>query len=186
MHEEQNQEHWPVWATEPVKIVNPDPAWSEQGLKIIHQLRELLLPFKVTEIEHIGSTAIPNLSAKPIIDIMAKLESWDQLEQVVSALQPAGWNYVPPELDGREWRRFLVKVEQDQRKGHLHLMLKSDEHWDQQLLFRNRLREQPELIQQYDVLKRRLAMENQHDREAYTEAKTDFVQNVLNTGHPKD
>ncbi|WP_397347337.1 GrpB family protein [Paenibacillus polymyxa] len=62
-----------MWATEPVKIVNPDPAWSEQGLKIIHQLRELLLPFKVTEIEHIGSTAIPNLSAKPIIDIMAKL-----------------------------------------------------------------------------------------------------------------
>ncbi|WP_274484908.1 GrpB family protein [Paenibacillus polymyxa] len=133
IHEEQNQKHWPVWATEPVKIVNPDPAWSEQALKIIHQLRELLLPFKVTEIEHIGSTAIPNLSTKPIIDIMAKLESWDR-----------------------------------------------------QLLFRNRLREQPGLIQQYDVLKRRLAMENQHDREAYTDAKTDFVQNVLNSGHPKD
>ncbi|MGG4146888.1 YfiT family bacillithiol transferase [Paenibacillus algorifonticola] len=170
---------WPVWATEPVEIKSPDPAWLVKGTQEVNRLREILYPFGVREIEHMGSTSIPNLPAKPIIDMMAKIKSFNDVEKVIESLNADHWNYVPPELDGHEWRRFFVKVKNDRRDCHLHLMLEDEEHWEKQIKFRNKLREQPNLAEQYAELKRKLAEENREDREAYTEAKTDFIKSIL-------
>ncbi|MDP4095733.1 GrpB family protein [Paenibacillus sp. P96] len=176
---ENHNNNWPVWATEPVEIKTPDPAWLEKGRYEVNQLREHLSPFGVSEIEHVGSTSIPNLPAKPIIDMMAQIKSYDDLEEIVEKLKADNWNYVPPELDGREWRRFFVKVKGDKRQCHLHLMLENEERWGKQIIFRDKLRENPLLARQYAELKRKLAEENHDDREAYTYAKTDFVKRVL-------
>ncbi|MGZ9583757.1 GrpB family protein [Paenibacillus marinisediminis] len=176
---ENNTNNWPVWATEPVEIKMPDSSWIEKGAHEVDTLRELLSPFGISEVEHIGSTSIPNLPAKPIIDMMAKINSFDDLDKIVDKLSFHNWNYVPPELDGKGWRRFFVKVKDDKRECHLHLMLEDGDRWEKQLLFRDKLRERPLLARQYAELKRKLANENKDDREAYTEAKTDFVKSIL-------
>ncbi|SDT10521.1 GrpB domain, predicted nucleotidyltransferase, UPF0157 family [Paenibacillaceae bacterium GAS479] len=177
---EQDENDWPVWATEKIEIKAYDPNWLEKGTYEIINLRGILSEFGVNEIEHIGSTSIPNLPAKPIIDMMAKINSFGDLAKIIERLEVENWNYVQKELDGREWRRFFVKVKDNKRECHLHLMLEDDEeHWEKQIKFRDNLREQPRLAQQYAELKRKLAVKSNDDREAYTEAKTDFVKSVL-------
>lgn len=178
-----NNSNFPVWEIESVEIKNPDPVWIIKGNEERQKLYKLLSIFGVTEIEHIGSTSIPNLPAKPIIDLMASIPSMEQINEMAQKLVSYGWHYVPPELDNRPWRRFFVKVKNDKRAAHLHLMLKGEERWRKQLLFRNTLRANSHLVEEYAILKRRLAKEFANDREAYTEAKAEFVKRVLLMDH---
>ncbi|MGY5344046.1 GrpB family protein [Paenibacillus glucanolyticus] len=179
MGEFHHQEAWPDWATEKISIAAPDPAWLNKGLHEVAELKQLLAQYGVVQIEHIGSTSIPGMPAKPIIDVMAKIQSFEEIDCIAEMLEVHRWSYVPPELDGRTYRRFFVRVRNDRRECHLHLMLDKEPRWEKQLQFRNRLREQPKWAQQYAELKVKLAQENQDDREAYTAAKTEFIQRVL-------
>ncbi|CAM4008013.1 HAD-IIIA family hydrolase [Saccharibacillus endophyticus] len=171
---------WPAWATEVIEIKPADPIWLEKGTQEAEHVKKLLSVHRISEVEHIGSTSIPGLPAKPILDLMARIPSYDELDDVIAALAAQDWHYIPPELDGVPSRRFFVKVKNDKRQCHLHLMLPNEEKWDKQLCFRNILRERPDLIQEYAELKSKLAEHYKDDREAYTHAKTDFVQRVLN------
>ncbi|GGE58283.1 GrpB family protein [Priestia taiwanensis] len=173
------QNNWPVWATESVEIVKPNPDWQDEGKREKEELYTLLAPLGISKIEHIGSTSIPDLPAKPIIDLMAEAHSFDRLEDISTALSTYDWHYVSPKLDERPWRRFFVKVKNNKRVAHLHVMLKGEKRWEQQLLFRNRLRENPQLVYDYANLKQELAREFHQDREAYTKAKTEFIKRVL-------
>ena len=96
-----NESTWPVWATEAIEIAQPDPQWVEQGQMYKNELTILLTPFVINDIQHFGSTAIPHLPAKPIIDMMAITDSFDSLPAIISVLEKENWNYVPPELDGK-------------------------------------------------------------------------------------
>lgn len=179
---EQNQINWPVWATEAVELVEADPNWLRKGEQVIAQLSSQLAPYAVQEIEHIGSTAIPYLPAKPIIDIMASIPSYQKLSEIIHVLAKDNWHYVPPELDGRNYRRFFVKVKDNKRECHLHLMLEDGighDKWLKQLLFRDRLRANSHLTEEYAQLKHDIASKHNNNREAYTIAKTDFVNKVL-------
>jgi GrpB-like predicted nucleotidyltransferase (UPF0157 family) len=100
-------------------------------------------------------------------------------EEVADTLAPDGWNYVPPELDERPWRRFYVLVRDDRRAAHLHLLTADTPGWQEQLDFRDLLRADPDLRDAYATLKRHLASRHADDREAYTEGKRDFVRAVL-------
>ncbi|GGO01203.1 GrpB family protein [Saccharibacillus kuerlensis] len=173
---------WPVWATESVEIKSADPAWVEKGKAEAARLRELLASYGVSEVEHIGSTSIPGLPAKPILDLMAQIPSYAQLEVVIQHLSEEDWHYVPAELDGHEWRRFFVKVENDRRKCHLHLIQEHEERWHVQLRFRDVLRQRPDLVGEYAQLKMELAERYRDDREAYTQAKSVFIGRVLADG----
>ncbi|WDF52786.1 GrpB family protein [Paenibacillus sp. KACC 21273] len=175
----ENESTWPIWATESVEIAPPDPQWIEQGKFYTNELTQLLSPVDIQHIEHFGSTAIPNLPAKPIIDMMAITDSFDQLPVIIPILEKEDWHYVPPELDGKQHRRFFVKVINDKRAAHLHIVLQQGQQWQNQLLFRDRLIAHPEWAEQYGQLKQHLAIDNKDDREAYTQAKTEFVQNIL-------
>ena len=132
-------------------------------------------------IEHIGSTSIPGLAAKPIIDIMVMMKDFNTIDQNALRLTQAhsSWNLVPAELDERPWRRFMVKVVGDHRFAHLHLVPEGQPRWDEHLKFREALCDDPELIAQYADLKRKLAEVHQSDREAYTDGKAQFIQSVL-------
>ncbi|OWA37672.1 hypothetical protein B9G55_06395 [Saccharibacillus sp. O16] len=175
----ESQEDWPIWATEAVEIQPANPEWLERGREEAARLRALLAPYGVDEVEHIGSTSIPDLAAKPILDVMAKIPSYAQLEEVVETLAAEDWHYVPVELDGHEWRRFFVKVKQDRRKCHLHLIPQHEQRWDIQLRFRNVMRQRPDAVERYGQLKQQLAEQYRNDREAYTRAKSEFIQHVL-------
>ncbi|MGW4096577.1 GrpB family protein [Mycobacterium sp. NPDC004974] len=169
----------PAWATEPVYLADADPAWALRGEQDRGQLEVLLAPWLIARVEHVGSTSIPGLAAKPIIDLQALVADLVDPQQLVAALQPHGWHYVDPDLDRRPWRRFFVKVTGGRRSAHLHVMTPDSPRWRQQLIFRDALRANPVLVAQYAALKRALASEHSDDREAYSTAKADFVASVL-------
>ncbi|WP_416145532.1 GrpB family protein [Planococcus koreensis] len=179
MSKNDDQKNWPIWATESIEIANPDPRWLEMGKQEEQQLYDLLSAFGVGQVIHIGSTSVPNLPAKPIIDLMANVDSFERVTDISVLLSSYDWHYVPPHLDNKDWRRFFVKVKNDKRVAHLHVMLKGEQRWEQQILFRDKLRDDPQLVFEYARLKSNLAQEFNLDREAYTKAKTKFVNLVL-------
>ena len=176
---EHDQTTWPSWATEPITVVGYNPEWPERAHNERDHLRQLLAPCLVGEIEHIGSTAIPGLAAKPIIDLQAPIRDLADADMVDPILAPHGWHYVPPELDQRPYRRFFVKVAKDHRSAHLHLMTLGAARWHQQLAFRDALRTTPDLVRAYGQLKVELAHRHSGDREAYTAGKQRFVRDAL-------
>ncbi|MHA6630469.1 GrpB family protein [Pseudonocardia sichuanensis] len=176
---DQHPANWPSWATEPISVVEYDPAWHHQGARERDQLQQLLAPWRTDDVEHVGSTAVPDLAAKPIIDLQAPVQDLADAEQVAPVLAPHGWHYVPPELDQRPYRRFFVKVVHDRRAAHLHLMTTASARWHQQLAFRDALRADPGLVRTYAQLKHELAHRHEDDREAYTAGKQRFVDDVL-------
>ena len=163
---------------EPVIIVEYNPQWpimyEEEKAKILGAIGR-----KITAIEHIGSTAIPGLGAKPIIDIMVGVRRPAEAEECIEPLQIIGYEFVPPEKAGIPERRYFRKRALGMRTHHLHMVEIGGEFWETHLLFRNRLRANPSITKQYYVLKQRLAEQYGSDREGYTEAKTPFIQSVL-------
>lgn len=170
---------WPAWATEEVCVQPPDEGWQRRGEQLCQELNAVLARWLVAPTEHVGSTAVPGLAAKPIVDVAAAVVDLGCADAVAEALLPAGWHLVPPELDARPWRRFLIKAVDNHRAAHLHLLLADNPRWDEQLAFRDALRADPALVHRYAQLKRTLATEHAADREAYTAGKTDFIRSVL-------
>lgn len=169
----------PAWATEPVAIVDADAGWAANGRQACRDLESLLAPWLVAGVEHVGSTAIPDLAAKPIIDLQAPVRDLRDAESIEATLAAHGWHYVDPYLDQRPWRRFFVKVAAGRRSAHLHVMTVDSVRWLEQIVFRDALRADAELTADYASLKRVLAAEHVDDREAYTAAKHDFIRSVL-------
>ncbi|WP_007023472.1 GrpB family protein [Saccharomonospora iraqiensis] len=172
----------PAWAHEPPEIRSPDPGWRESARAESVRLAVVLGPWLVDGVEHIGSTAVPDLPAKPVVDLMASVGDPDVVAREAAAeLAADGWCAVPPERDGRPWRRFFVKPDASgvHRVAHLHLLPAGHPRWYAQLAFRDTLRRDPGLTARYAALKRCLATRHAGDREAYTRAKSDFVAEVL-------
>jgi GrpB-like predicted nucleotidyltransferase (UPF0157 family) len=173
----------PAWAYAKPEVRAHDPRLIELASTEKARLIVVLTPWLVDGVEHVGSTAVPGLAAKPTIDLMASVRDLDAV--VLQAGQPLsadGWCYVPPELDsGGSWRRFFVKPDQSgqHRYAHLHLIAAGHPRWAQQIAFRDALRRDDDLAGRYADLKRRLATEHAADREAYTDAKGEFVRDVL-------
>jgi GrpB-like predicted nucleotidyltransferase (UPF0157 family) len=169
----------PVWATESVALVDADPRWLIVGEHEREVLETFLAPWLIARVEHVGSTAIPGLPAKPIIDLQAPVEDLRDAESIASALSTHGWHYVDPDLDQRPWRRFFVRVTDGRRSAHLHVMKPDTPRWSQQLAFRDALRSNASLAADYAALKATLAAEHANDRDAYSAAKSDFIRTVI-------
>jgi GrpB-like predicted nucleotidyltransferase (UPF0157 family) len=170
---------WPAWASERVELHPPDTAWQKRGAQASRRLDAALVAWLVAPIEHVGSTAVPGLPAKPILDFQAAVADLECASRVAATLAPAGWHYVPPDVDGRPGRRFFVQIADGHRSAHLHLMTRSSPRWDEQVFFRDALRADSALAQRYAALKRSLAARYADDREAYTAAKGNFIRAVL-------
>jgi GrpB-like predicted nucleotidyltransferase (UPF0157 family) len=169
----------PAWAAEPVHLSDADPTWALRGTEECHHLEAVLASWLVGPVEHVGSTAIPGLVAKPIIDLQAPVRVLTDVSSIVAALNPHAWHFVDPALDQRPWRRFFVKVIGGKRSAHLHVMTANSRRWCEQLAFRDALRGDPALVAQYAELKRALATAHRDNREAYSAAKTEFVLSVV-------
>jgi GrpB-like predicted nucleotidyltransferase (UPF0157 family) len=177
---------FPPWAYAKPEVRPHDPRLIELGSTEKARLAVVLTPWLVDGVEHVGSTAVPGLAAKPIIDLMASVRDLDEVvDQAGERLTADGWCFVPPELDsGGSWRRFFVKPDQSgqHRYAHLHVIAAGHPRWAEQLAFRDALRRDDELAGRYADLKRRLAAEHAEDREAYTDAKGEFVRDALGRG----
>lgn len=170
----------PAWAYERAEVRPYDPLWAVRAQAECDRLSDLLAPWLVDGPEHVGSTAVPGLAAKPIIDLMVSVAD-AVVDHASERLVTDGWCVVPPELDRRPWRRFFVKPDASgrRREAHLHLIQAGHPRWAEQIGFRDALRRDDQLARRYEDLKRRLAEQRGHDREAYTEGKAEFVASVL-------
>ncbi len=138
-------------------------------------LESLIGDFVVGGIEHVGSTAIEGMLAKPVIDIMVGVKSLSESKTAIERLTPH-YCYYPYKADVMHW---FCKPTPDIRTHHLHLIPFDSVLWHERLSFRDYLRENPEVAQEYAQLKLTLATKFQHDREAYTQSKWPFIQKVL-------
>ena len=168
-----------MWATAPVEVRPADPRWQRLGERLREELDGALAAWLSGPVEHVGSTAVPGLPAKPVLDLQAAVADFSCAPAVAEVLAGSGWHLVPPELDVRPWRRFLVQALRDVRVAHLHLLLVGSERMTEQLAFRDALRADDSLRQRYATLKQALAAEHADDRETYTAAKTNFIRVAL-------
>lgn len=152
-----------------VEVVEYDPSWPAAFEAERARLHPLLAG---AEIYHIGSTAVPRLAAKPIIDMIAVVDSYEI--PIARLVAEAGYRYPRAFNATLSKRRFLCYPNAQTRTHHMHLVENPDE-LTRYLCFRDRLRADPALACRYETLKRELAEHHRHDREAYTEAKTEFV-----------
>jgi GrpB-like predicted nucleotidyltransferase (UPF0157 family) len=161
---------------EPVAIVPYDPAWPSRFEAERARLSAL---FPSLYIEHIGSTAVPGLPAKPVIDCMAAVPSMAVADQLVDLLCANGYTTSASYNQSLGDRRWLMRHSEGRRTHHLHLVLPDSVHLTECLRFRDALRSDAELARRYAELKYSLARDFGTDREAYTAAKTTFVAAAL-------
>lgn len=158
--------------TDRVTIVPYDPDWPR---RFDEERRVLAAAFAGTEavIEHVGSTAVPGLGSKPVIDIIVGVSVLVEVERRIPALDAAGYEY-EKELPDRQYFR---KPRLGRRSFHVHCVITGSDLWIRHLAFRDHLRAHPETAAAYHRLKRELAMHV--SKEADTEAKSPFFEGVL-------
>ena len=161
---------------EPVQLAAYDSNWPALFEAERLLLESALEPWLVGSIEHIGSTAVPGLIAKPVIDIMAGIRDLEAALPARDAASALGYMYFPYRQREMHW---FCKPSPAYRTHHLHLVPVDSSLWRERLAFRDYLRSSPETAMAYAELKRDLAVRYEFDREAYTGGKSDFVKVVL-------
>jgi GrpB-like predicted nucleotidyltransferase (UPF0157 family) len=161
-----------------VRITEYDTAWPSRFAEQRDQLEISLQPWLHGPIQHVGSTAVPDLAAKPIIDISAPVRSLLEAHRSIPVLEDAGWMYWPSDPNS-SWRLWFLRPRPKTRTHHLYLIQHDDPHLRELIAFRDQLRSDEPARKQYAELKRQLAQEYRTDRDAYTAAKTSFVAKLL-------
>ncbi|NIO76704.1 MAG: GrpB family protein [Armatimonadetes bacterium] len=160
-----------------VRLVPYQPAWAELFQQEAEQLRAALGD-QVVQIEHVGSTSIPGLDAKPILDIVVAVRDMADAAVFEEALKPLG--YVHKAENDRPGRLYFVKrLPDDRSTHHLNITELDTECWFTHVAFRDYLREHPEARQEYQRLKLDLVSQSSSDRAAYQEGKQDFIERIL-------
>ena len=166
---------------EEVRLHPYDPSWP---FAFVAERERLLsvLPDIFIELQHIGSTAVPGLPAKPIIDILAGVDSMEVAESVAEPLCVSGYTTSVEFNKTLSDRKWFMRWANGHRTHHLHVVVHGGSAWQERLRFRDSLRSNADLADRYAALKSRLAEKHFNDREAYTDAKSDFVRSVLADG----
>jgi GrpB-like predicted nucleotidyltransferase (UPF0157 family) len=164
---------------EKVDIVPYNPDWPRIFLLEKDHLLSCLPDSILKRVEHFGSTAIPQMSSKPIIDILAEVTSLKKAKKVIVPIltkqgyeyfwRPTWGNDVPPYY---AW--FIKRDSLGHRTHHIHMVEHDYEHWDR-LLFRDYLIEHPDIAKEYEMIKICLGKNFPDDRVSYTHAKTEFI-----------
>jgi GrpB-like predicted nucleotidyltransferase (UPF0157 family) len=161
-----------------VVIDGYDAAWPDRFAEQQGALTELLAPWLAGPVEHVGSTAVPGLRAKPIIDMLAPVRSLPEARAAVPLLARHDWLFWP-EDPGSTYRLWFLRPTPASRTHHLQVIEHDDPHALALLGFRDALRADTRLCREYGELKEALAREHRGNRNAYTNAKADFVASVL-------
>ncbi|MFW9902963.1 MAG: GrpB family protein [Candidatus Thorarchaeota archaeon] len=157
-----------------VKLSPYSKKWKQVYLNEKQQL-EVAIGDHILEIQHIGSTSIPNMIAKPIIDIAVAVHDFKEAFKCVEPLENLEYEYKGE--FGIPNRHFFVKG--NPRIFHLHMLEISSQEWKNHIDFRDFLTHNPDKAKQYVELKKMLARRFSTDRDAYTEAKASFIENIL-------
>lgn len=163
---------------EEVALVPWDPLWPA----LFETERERLMRLfqsQLLDIQHFGSTAIPGMPAKPIIDILAGVESMAVAESLVEPLLRSSYTTSAEFNATLADRRWFMRWADGCRTHHLHLVVLGGDEWRRRVRFRDVLRSDSELAHRYALLKQELTVQHSADREAYTNAKTAFILSIV-------
>lgn len=161
---------------EPIRIVPYDPGWPARFEHEAALLREAIGPWIVGGVHHVGSTAVPGLDAKPVIDIMVGVRDLDGSRGCFEPLARHQYVHAPYRAAEMHW---FCKPRPSSRTHHLHLVPVDSSPYRDRLAFRDLLRGDPRAAADYVALKHRLAARFPQDRDAYTEAKSAFIRAAL-------
>jgi len=155
-----------------VELVPHNPEWSqlaeEEAKRILEQLS-----IPVIGVYHIGSTSIPGIKAKPILDFVIEVEDLDDIIRSTEMLGELG--YISKGEYGIPGRQFFTKDTDGERSHHLHVFQQGHPDIERHLVFRDFLRANPEAAQKYEIIKEKLAKRFPKESGNYTEAKSDFI-----------
>jgi GrpB-like predicted nucleotidyltransferase (UPF0157 family) len=167
---------------DPIVICPYDPEWAVSFESQRDRIAPLLAAWTTRGIEHMGSTAVPGLPAKPIVDMLAVVGDIDlgacPPDRVLDA---AGWVHAPEPNDSHDRKLSFCFPDVARRTHHLHVVEESSGSWRGWLAFRDYLRSHSGTVAEYAALKSRLATAHGHDpneRDAYRQGKADFIANI--------
>lgn len=161
-----------------IEIVDYEPEWPRLFEGAAARLRAAA-PSLIVAVEHIGSTAVPGLAAKPIVDLMPAVAAGhrDELDRCVGPIVALGYEYIAAYEDELPYRRFF-RLRGADRRHNVHLVEQGGEFWVRHLAFRDILRTHPQVAAQYAALKASLAL-RYDDVNDYAAAKTEFIESTL-------
>lgn len=167
-------------------IADYNPEWP----RLFNSEKELLIAFLSDWnicIEHIGSTSIPGLAAKPVIDIMIGVNDLSDVNtNFIKKLASLGYSYVPEREQEMPERRYFRKSNPEGvRTYQIHVVQKKSEFWQRHLQFRDYLREHSGVAAEYEALKKELALQHTDTME-YARAKSDFVKRILSLANKRN
>ncbi len=160
------------------RVVEYDPHWprlfEEERARVSAAIGDW------TEgIEHVGSTAVPGLPAKPILDVLVGLRTLSDALRCIPRLEAIGYEYVPEYERELPQRRYFRKGPREDRTHHIHMVVRGGDFWRSHVAFRDWLRAYPEDAAAYARVKRDLVSRFGGDRDAYTEGKREFIEAIL-------
>ena len=170
-----------------VQVVEHNPEWVTLGAEICLELQHVCKNL-IVDVQHVGSTAVPELPAKPILDIAAAVDSFDRIPNLIQSLSEIGYLYrsVFSDLLGKskeagnaDSHLFVQESSPGIRTIHLHIVEYKGTEWTDYICFRDVLRNEPTIRRQYAELKLELLSRFPNDRKSYTASKHDFIQRIL-------
>ncbi len=170
-----NEELWELF---PIILSVYNPIWVTSYSKEKPVLKQAVGIQNIVRINHVGSTAIPNLIAKPTIDILLEIKDNTDIERLISNMQSVAYIYSEQPNNPAPHMMFMKGYTPQGFKGqafHVHVRYSGD--WDE-LYFRDYLLAHPEIADEYGKLKLELKKKYEHDRDGYTYAKTDFIKRI--------
>ncbi len=175
LNEMTNEELWELF---PIILSVHNPIWVTSYLKEKPVLKQAVGIQHIVRMNHVGSTVIPNLIAKPTIDILLEIKDNTDIERLISNMQSAGYIYSEQPNNPAPHMMFKKGYTPQGFEGqafHVHVRYNGD--WDE-LYFRDYLLAHPEIADEYGKLKLELKRKYEHDRDGYTCAKTDFIKRI--------
>lgn len=162
-----------------VKLYSHSNEWERVAEATIRDLKNIFLD-KALDIQHVGSTSIKEIKAKPIIDIAVGVKSFEDVDKFIETLEDKGFIHVAENDD--EHQRFFScgDFEYDIRTHHIHVVIFGDKEWCDYIKFRDTLNNDVSKRRAYEELKINLEKKYPNDRYEYTEAKADFIIGILN------
>lgn len=161
-----------LWELFPISLVQPMEQWSEYYAEMEDFLCNLLSDFQIQRISHIGSTAIKGIWAKNIIDILIETAPGENMETIAAVIERNGFIRMSAGANRIAFNQGYTEHGFAKKVYHLHLRKAGD---NDELYFRDYLNEHPQIAKEYEGLKLDLWKRYEHDRDGYTEAKSDFV-----------
>jgi GrpB-like predicted nucleotidyltransferase (UPF0157 family) len=158
-----------------IEVVPYDPHWRVLFEREASELVEIF-GAEIVAIHHVGSTAIPNMSAKPIIDVLVEVRCIERVDDFNQEMIDRG--YLPKGEFGISGRRFFIKGDEEQRSHHIHVFQMGNPEFERHLAFRDYMIAHPEEAKAYSRLKEELALKFPHDIEGYMAGKDDFIKEV--------